>query len=479
MMVLPLQVEECATVHSLVKLLLARFRRSAVIWSRLPHARPLTMTAKLPPQGSLDQPDYVAVFQPRQMKRWGTPLSLPCVMLAKTSAQERRELRRRYPMEKTITEKLDSFGATLFCPRKGINGLEVYRLALEALGPYLSDVTPFAIWKHRSSSNATMSASSTITTSDSSTPISSGMEGEAGTSRSVLLELLRPSKLPFTLHWGRQTAGFRFSCPICPMAKGCHGCRIQPSSQELFWTSLHNGAWLYLRWRSPAAKAKYYAPPTSFRDLLPAAYLAQVQREQRQRQEEAKRQEDELARRLLAEDKRTFATAASSSLSSSSSSTRDDALTVAACVVEFSRPMPLGGAWKCEACGDAGGGAAQQLTVWDAPPCLTLQLKRFRRDGAARTKIETPVEVPVDTFLLPWQARGNPATRSDDRAWAYRLYAVVLHSGTLHGGHYTAAIRSSSTHSWFLCNDSSVRLIPVADIPWANAYLLFYQKLYP
>lgn len=59
----------------------------------------------------------------------------------------------------------------------------------------------------------------------------------------------------------------------------------------------------------------------------------------------------------------------------------------------------------------------------------------------------------------------------------YDLFAVVLHTGTLNGGHYTA-IAKNNEH-WYEFNDSQVIKIAKHDtarIISNHAYILFYQK---
>lgn len=41
----------------------------------------------------------------------------------------------------------------------------------------------------------------------------------------------------------------------------------------------------------------------------------------------------------------------------------------------------------------------------------------------------------------------------------YDLYAVVKHSGSFHGGHYYAVIKSFEDHQWYEFNDSTVRKV--------------------
>lgn len=59
----------------------------------------------------------------------------------------------------------------------------------------------------------------------------------------------------------------------------------------------------------------------------------------------------------------------------------------------------------------------------------------------------------------------------------YDLFAVVLHSGALNGGHYTSLARNKE--AWYEYNDKFVIQLKKNDerkIINSNAYILFYEK---
>lgn len=59
----------------------------------------------------------------------------------------------------------------------------------------------------------------------------------------------------------------------------------------------------------------------------------------------------------------------------------------------------------------------------------------------------------------------------------YDLFAVVLHTGTLNGGHYTSVVKNKE--SWYEFNDDRVFKIQKHEtnkIVSNHAYILFYQK---
>ena len=59
----------------------------------------------------------------------------------------------------------------------------------------------------------------------------------------------------------------------------------------------------------------------------------------------------------------------------------------------------------------------------------------------------------------------------------YDLFAVVLHTGTLNGGHYTAIAKNKN--AWYEFNDDKVFKLNRHErhrIVSNHAYILFYQK---
>ena len=61
-----------------------------------------------------------------------------------------------------------------------------------------------------------------------------------------------------------------------------------------------------------------------------------------------------------------------------------------------------------------------------------------------------------------------------DRNMTYELLSISIHSGGLHGGHYTAVGKKDST--WVKFNDSITRIIRKSQVQNKQAYVLFYKR---
>ncbi|XP_045928371.1 ubiquitin carboxyl-terminal hydrolase 43 isoform X1 [Micropterus dolomieu] len=148
-------------------------------------------------------------------------------------------------------------------------------------------------------------------------------------------------------------------------------------------------------------------------------------------------------------------------------------------------------AWKCPHCKQLQQGMVK-MSLWTLPDILILHLKRFRQVGERRNKLTTFVHFPLAGLdMTPHMVNRNHGThqpplqpgwkqsRRPDLAppdFLYDLYAVCNHHGGMHGGHYTAFCRNSVDGQWYSYDDSSVELVPEAEVCTRGAYILFYQR---
>ncbi|KNC50447.1 ubiquitin carboxyl-terminal hydrolase [Thecamonas trahens ATCC 50062] len=128
--------------------------------------------------------------------------------------------------------------------------------------------------------------------------------------------------------------------------------------------------------------------------------------------------------------------------------------------------------------------ADKGLTFGDLPPVLSFQLKRFVYDWQAnrRVKLNQKLTFPLVLDMAPYMADSGEAPM------LYDAYAVLLHSGSAHSGHYFAFVKCPATGVWHEFNDASVRAIDDletalevaygsdASTRSGSAYLLLYAK---
>lgn len=135
--------------------------------------------------------------------------------------------------------------------------------------------------------------------------------------------------------------------------------------------------------------------------------------------------------------------------------------------------------WKCPRCKQYRD-AVKKIDIWQLPPILIVHLKRFKYQGIWRDKVTTMVDYPIggesgvnlnlDSYVI------NGAQQSHQ----YKLYAVSNHTGTLDGGHYTAACKNFQFNRWFKYDDSEVKEASASSLSTtlvsSASYILFYSR---
>ncbi|CUI17122.1 Conserved hypothetical protein [Candidatus Protochlamydia naegleriophila] len=125
----------------------------------------------------------------------------------------------------------------------------------------------------------------------------------------------------------------------------------------------------------------------------------------------------------------------------------------------------------------------QQYSVWhrlkSLQDIMTIQIKRFEvLPNGLTTKKENEIDLPEDGIidLTPYY----DAPIDDDKGARYEIKGMVVHSGGLHGGHYTARVKQGE-HYWS-CDDvrPDIRRITKEEF-FANKkpYLLILQRIEP
>ena len=100
--------------------------------------------------------------------------------------------------------------------------------------------------------------------------------------------------------------------------------------------------------------------------------------------------------------------------------------------------------------------SCKQLDI-KANNSLVIHLKRFQGMNKNHSPVEMNTEITVNNQ-------------------SYRLYGICNHSGSLMGGHYTAACMKRDG-TWNLCNDKNVTNIASVPKESDRPYILFYSKI--
>lgn len=119
--------------------------------------------------------------------------------------------------------------------------------------------------------------------------------------------------------------------------------------------------------------------------------------------------------------------------------------------------------------------ATKQLHLYQLPPVLCIQLKRYEHSAGA-AKVDARVQFPLVLDVRECCATASQEADGplDPYAYAYDLFTVVVHEGSLTSGHYTNFSRWRGV--WYRYDDDKVTRVPVAQVLEASAYQLFYIR---
>ena len=149
-------------------------------------------------------------------------------------------------------------------------------------------------------------------------------------------------------------------------------------------------------------------------------------------------------------------------------------------------PADEGGSDGGDSAGTVMQTATKRLAIQSTPEVLTIHLKRFEQHGVRLNKVLKHVSFPrildLDAFCDEHASRS--VYDDGEIGIRYELYAVVEHHGKLDSGHYTAFIKDTliktdgTPNKWWHISDDVSRPSSEADVLRAQAYLLFYERLY-
>ena len=135
--------------------------------------------------------------------------------------------------------------------------------------------------------------------------------------------------------------------------------------------------------------------------------------------------------------------------------------------------------FKCEQCMKRSTYAFKKYYMFKHPQTLVLCVKKFAKSkgsfwGSGWKK--SSVNVTYPEYLDLSNHSLVKTIESADKNARYRLIGVVNHSGGLGGGHYTCYVRKNG--DWYYISDSYYKSSTLNSALNADAYLVFYEKLY-
>lgn len=106
------------------------------------------------------------------------------------------------------------------------------------------------------------------------------------------------------------------------------------------------------------------------------------------------------------------------------------------------------------------------MEVYQANKVLIIGLKRFHEGRKNERKIK------IDELLSPSKFEHRKNVHPDHQ---YRLYGLILHFGSLNGGHYIAVCYNYRSGQWIEYNDSRISIVEGHRVREDCIYGLFYE----
>jgi ubiquitin C-terminal hydrolase len=126
---------------------------------------------------------------------------------------------------------------------------------------------------------------------------------------------------------------------------------------------------------------------------------------------------------------------------------------------------------RCDTCGETKP-AVRSCSIWRFAPGFVVQFKRFEEDSHRNLRkncvvIGYPMQIRTEDY----------ETDPNSPRPVYDLFGVILHSGTMSGGHCTCVVRDpAETSVWYEISDSHVQTVSATRARRPGAYELFYER---
>jgi ubiquitin C-terminal hydrolase len=147
------------------------------------------------------------------------------------------------------------------------------------------------------------------------------------------------------------------------------------------------------------------------------------------------------------------------------------AVSIFDCFTEFTKVQPIED-YKCDNCKQTNSCYIEMNNLTKSKT-LTIQLLRFNTGYSNynvtknNTKVDYPLNLDIRDYVL------------SKSVYNYKLYGIILHFGSIYGGHYIAIVKKTinGNDKWFICDDTNIRETDVSNVlNNENAYILFYQS---
>ena len=138
------------------------------------------------------------------------------------------------------------------------------------------------------------------------------------------------------------------------------------------------------------------------------------------------------------------------------------------CIDEYVKKISLDddNKFKCEKCNEYVN-IDKKTHFWDLPPILIFLIKKYDVNGVFDNSIQYPMKLDMNNYCLNYK----------ENTMDYELRGLIIHTGSLGGGHYTAICKNNIDNKWHKYDDANVSDIDEDNLFNINPYCLFYKRV--
>ena len=151
----------------------------------------------------------------------------------------------------------------------------------------------------------------------------------------------------------------------------------------------------------------------------------------------------------------------------------DSGTSLECCLTEYMKKMRLDedNQWKCDECGQLVR-PYKQTRLWKTSDVLFILVKRYKQNKRTITKINKFLEYPMNLSLKDYNINYSSKMKNE-----YDLQSMVIHNGSLGGGHYYAVCKNYLDDKWNEYNDTGVKRINNDTVKTYSPYLFVYKRV--
>jgi len=151
----------------------------------------------------------------------------------------------------------------------------------------------------------------------------------------------------------------------------------------------------------------------------------------------------------------------------------DSGTSLECCLTEYMKKVRLDedNQWKCDECEQLVR-PYKQTRLWKTSDVLFILVKRYKQNKKTITKIDKFLEYPINLSLKDYNI--NYSSNKENK---YTLQSMVIHNGSLGGGHYYAVCKNYLDDKWNEYNDMGVKRINTDRVTKYSPYLFVYKRV--